>query len=327
MAKQTETKTTPAVRQKSEQMVALERTIADQVLARVNEFEQTGSIRLPDDYSAANAVKSAWLVLLETEDRNNKPVLEVCSKASIANAMLKMILLGLNPVKKQCDFIAYNGKLNMQIEYHGNIALAKRHGGVKNAVGNLIYEGDNFKYSVDPETGYKVIVQHEQDFENIDMNKIKGAYATLTFKDGSQPYVEIMNMNQIRQAWQQGATKGNSPAHKNFPDQMAVKTVINRACKLFITSSDDGALYDDDYNKEDELKKSVKETADENANKIELDISEAEEVNDNTSFPDKQDEPEPAKNPEPEPVKKTTEKAPEPAKNQQQNPPADGRMF
>jgi len=43
-----------------------------------------------------------------------------------------------------------------------------------------------------------------------------------------------------------------------------------------------------------------------NANQKELDISEAEEVNDNTPFPDKQDEPEPAKNPEPEPVKKTT---------------------
>jgi recombination protein RecT len=77
---------------------------------------------------------------------------------------------------------------------------------------------------------------------DIDMNKIVGAYATIQLSDGST-HVEIMNMNQIRQAWMQGATKGQSPAHKNFPDQMAIKTVISRGCKLFISSSDDSGLY------------------------------------------------------------------------------------
>ena len=58
--------------------------------------------------------------------------------------------------------------------------------------------------------------------------------------------VEIMNIVQIRDAWNQGATKGASPAHKNFPDQMAIKTVINRACKLIIRGSDDSALFSND---------------------------------------------------------------------------------
>jgi recombination protein RecT len=39
-----------------------------------------------------------------------------------------------------------------------------------------------------------------------------------------------------------GKAKGQSPAHKNFPDQMAKKTVLSRAVKLIIDTSDDSAL-------------------------------------------------------------------------------------
>jgi len=247
MTQTSEKKQTQKKEQQPNQAIAtLQKTIADSVLVRVQQFTVNKDIRLPGDYSPENALKSAWLVLLETKDKNQNPVLSVCTRESIANALLNMVLQGLNPVKKQCDFIAYGDKLTLQREYHGTIALAKRYGEVKEPVGNVVYEGDEFEYSIDIK-GYKTIVKHIQSLENIDPNNIKGAYATLLFKDEArQPYVEIMTMQQIRQSWMQGATKGASPAHKNFPDQMAIKTVISRACKLFITSSDDSALFDDD---------------------------------------------------------------------------------
>ncbi len=243
----TETKKQPKKDPQQSQAVAtIQKTIADSVLARVQQFTANKDIRLPSDYSPENALKSAWLVLLETKDKTGSPVLSVCTRESIANALLNMVLQVLNPVKKQCDFIAYGDKLTLQREYHGTIALARRYGAVREAVGNVVYEGDEFEYSID-ESGYKKIVKHVQALENIDVNNIKGAYATLLFEDGKrEPYVEIMTIAQIRQAWMQGATKGASPAHKNFPDQMAVKTVISRACKLFISSSDDSSLFDDE---------------------------------------------------------------------------------
>ena len=83
-----------------------------------------------------------------------------------------------------------------------------------------------------------------QAFENIDPDKTKGAYAIVTFNDGTK-FCEIMNMKQIRAAWAMGASRGGSPAHKNFPDEMACKTVINRALKVAVGSTDDGDLYDD----------------------------------------------------------------------------------
>lgn len=218
--------------------------ISDQVLAKIEQFQQDGGLRLPANYSVENHMKSAWLVLQATTDRNGKRALDVCTKGSIANALFDMVLQGLSVSKKQGYFIMYGNKLEFQRSYFGTVALAKRTGGIKTEpVANVIYEGDEFIYTIDPKTARISIVKHEQKIENIDNNKIKGAYALITLADGSTQ-VTIMSMAQIRAAWGQGATKGNSPAHKNFAEEMAKKTVIGRACKTIINSSDDAWLYE-----------------------------------------------------------------------------------
>lgn len=224
--------------------------ISEQVLTRIEEFQKTGGMVLPKDYSVENHMKSAWLILQATTDRNGNQALAVCTKESIANALLDMVLQGLAVSKKQGYFIVYGNKLEFQRSYFGTIALAKRTGGIKTEpVANVIYEGDEFVYSIDPKTARISIVKHEQKIENIDNTKIKGAYALVTLADGTTQ-VTIMSMAQIRAAWAQGATKGGSPAHKNFAEEMAKKTVIGRACKAIINSSDDAWLYD---GKTDEL--------------------------------------------------------------------------
>lgn len=218
--------------------------ISEQVLTRIEEFQKTGGMALPKDYSVENHMKSAWLILQATTDRSGQPALSVCTKESIANALLDMVLQGLAVSKKQGYFIVYGNKLEFQRSYFGTIALAKRTGGIKTEpVANVIYEGDEFVYSIDPKTARISIVKHEQKIDNIDNSKIKGAYALVTLADGSTQ-VTIMSMAQIRAAWGQGATKGGSPAHKNFAEEMAKKTVIGRACKAIINSSDDAWLYD-----------------------------------------------------------------------------------
>lgn len=218
--------------------------IADQVLNRIEQFQADGGITIPANYSVENNMKSAWLILQATEDRNGNKALSVCTKESIANALFDMVLQGLSVSKRQGYFIVYGNKLEFQRSYFGTVALAKRTGGItKEPVANVIYEGDNFVYSIDPETARIKIIKHEQKIENIDNNKIKAAYALVTMPDG-ETQVTIMSMQQIRAAWNQGATKGNSPAHKNFAEEMAKKTVIGRACKMVINSSDDAWLYE-----------------------------------------------------------------------------------
>lgn len=246
-----QTATTPAGSQPPAQKAGLNanalRDIQNQttnaVLEHVQSLQEAGDLKLPENYAVGNQIKLAWLKIMEVTDRNGKPALEVCTKESIANALLEMVVQGLSVTKKQGDFIVYGNKLTFSLEYHGTIALARRLGGIVGVpTGNVIYEKDDFVFEIDSDTGRKKILKHKQDLRNIDNNKILGAYATLQLADGGT-HVEIMTMTQIRQSWMQGAAKGQSPAHKNFPDQMAIKTVIGRACKLFITTSDDSGIY------------------------------------------------------------------------------------
>ena len=246
------------------------------VLMQVKSLDEKGGLHLPADYSPGNALKSAWLILLEAVDSDKKPVLETCSKESICNAMLDMTVQGLNPMKKQCAFIPYKGKLQMQPEYHGNIALARRFGKVKHVRANCIYHGDDFEYTIDAETGLTKIVRHEQKMENIDINKILGAYAHIIQEDGTV-HIEIMTKLQIQTAWNMGHGGGATKAHKNFTDQMCMKTVINRGCKLFISTSNDGGLVEDrEY--EETVHEEKEETVAIKGNKTELDIVDVEEV-------------------------------------------------
>jgi recombination protein RecT len=234
-----ETKETKETKEKSVEII--KRDISTQVLAKIEVFRNAGALRIPKDYSPENALKAAYLIL--TDPRNN--LFEKCTKESIANALLKMVVWGLSPLKKQCDFIPYADKLDCSIEYTGNILLAKRYGNLKSIVANAVFKGDVFEFEVNPATGRKCIIKHEQTLATIGGKELLGAYAVYELNDGIVN-VEVMNIDQIKSAWNQGATKGNSPAHRNFPDQMAIKTVINRACKLLVRASDDNVLFGED---------------------------------------------------------------------------------
>jgi recombination protein RecT len=108
-------------------------------------------------------------------------------------------------------------------------------------------------------------------------NKVKGAYAIVELADGLRA-VEIMSMAQIQAAWNQGSTKGTSPAHKNFPDQMAMKTVINRALKLLINSSDDSDLFDEEEQLVDQVQANVNHKIEQNANIAPLEFNHVDEI-------------------------------------------------
>jgi len=248
-----------------------ETNIVKSVLDKINIFRETGELRLPPNYSPENALKAAMLILAETKDKNGKLVMESCTKESIANALLKMVVLGANPLKKQVDFIAYDGKLQCDTEYTMDITLAKR-AGLKNIKAVSVLEGDVFEFIVDTDTGRKKVTKHTQTMASLDKNIVVGAYAVCEMQDGVID-TTIMSIKQIEKAWQQGGSKGNSPAHRNFPDQMSEKTVIKRAVKLIIRGSDDANLFTDEEDKDTAGNavanlNSAKETAKSNAEVI-----------------------------------------------------------
>ena len=216
---------------------------ANNVLDRVNAMQETGELVLPQNYHAGNAVRLAWLYLQTVKDRNDRPAVDVCTKESICNCFLEMIIKGLSVAKKQCYFIVTGNQLSFWEDYRGKYMRAKRDTEIATVNAQVVYEGDEFVYTVD-ENGLYQLVKHETKMENINIEKITGAYAVVINKDGSK-HLEIMTMAMIRSSWQQGAARGNSGAHTKFTDQMCKKTVISRACKVALGSAEDEELAPD----------------------------------------------------------------------------------
>jgi len=225
-----------------------EKSITDEVWTRINSLQEKGELQLPKNYSAANALKSAWLILQEVENREHKPVLQACSRVSICNALLDMTIQGLTPAKKQCYFVAFGNKLQLMRSYMGDIAVTKRIKGVKDVKPYCLFEGDQLDTEYNVDTAVLKVTKYVPDFKNIDIAKITGAFMVVVGENGPL-HTEIMTMAQIKRAWAQGAAKGNSGAHQNFTEEMAKKTVIHRGCKAFINTSDDSDLLTDSYNR------------------------------------------------------------------------------
>lgn len=233
--------TTPNTKAPVTQSTPMQVAISEKVRQQIAELEKNKQIALPANYSPENALKSAWLILQEVKTADKKPVLQACTPGSIQNTLFDMVIQGLSPAKKQCYFIPYGNQLQLSRSYHGTVAVTKRLSGIKDVKAHVIYEGDTFETEYDVKTGSVVIKQFKPNFSTIDINKIVGAFAVIIGEDGPI-HTEIMTMAQIRAAWNQGATKGNSGAHKNFAEEMAKKSVINRACKAYWNTSDDSDL-------------------------------------------------------------------------------------
>lgn len=265
--------------------VAVKKETVDVVLSRVQAFKSSGELVFPPNYSPENALKSAWLIIQETTDMNKRPALEVCTKESIANALLSMTIQALNPQKNQCYFIVYGKQLQMQRSYFGSIAVAKSvsNGKVVDIIPEVIYEGDVFEYT--KKRGKNIVTKHEQSFDNIDKEHIRGAYATIIYSDDTEESV-LMTMDQIKQAWKQSKMnpiddKGNVKAtstHAKFTEEMAKKTVVNRACKMIINSSDDSNLLLDTIRKTEDaaIEYEAQVTIAENANQTVIDVETGE---------------------------------------------------
>lgn len=290
------------------QLEIVKKSVVDVVKSKVNEFISSGELFLPKNYSPDNAMKAAWLILQSTVDKDGRPALEVCTRDSIANALLDMVVQGLNPLKKQNYFIAYGKTLTCQRSYFGSMAVAQMvEPRISEFAFAVVYEGDTFKYGI--KNGKKFVTDHEQDIQNVDKKKILAAYCIALDKDGNPFRTEIMTIDEIKQAWKQSKMnpiddKGNvkeGSTHGKFSADMSLKTVISKCCKAIINASSDNALLLDKINRNEDLadRAAVEAEISEEANTGEvIDITEAQQgqadhPEDQDQAPEAQDEPAP----------------------------------
>lgn len=212
--------------------------IVQQTQNQIAFLQKEGSLAIPENYSVANALASAQLILQDTKDRNGKSAFDVCSPASIYQSLLNMVLQGLNPAMSQCYFIVYGSQLQMQRSYFGTVTALLRLPNIKKVQAQVVHKGDEFEIGSndDFET---VVTKYIPKIENQDA-EIIDAFAVITLADGSKSYT-IMTEKEIKQSWGQSRSRSNN-IQKNFAQEMAKRTVLNRAAKMFINTADDSQM-------------------------------------------------------------------------------------
>lgn len=256
-----------------ETIALVKKTTVDIVTDKIRQFQDSGELHFPANYSPENALKSAWLILQTVTDRGGKPALQVCTKDSIANSLLDMVVQGLNPAKKQCYFIPYGTTLACQRSYFGTMAVTKNATGAKDIFAEVVYKGDEFEFSI--VRGKKCVSKHIQSLANIEKGEIVGAYCTLVDAE-EREFTEFMTIAEIKKAWAQSKMNPNDEksTHNKFPQEMCKKTVINRACKTFLNSSDDSSLIMKHYRRTEAEADAAAAEAEiaENANRDTIDV-------------------------------------------------------
>lgn len=274
--------------EKQLQVVKEEKNITDNVLNKIHQFQNNGQIYFPNNYSPENALKSAWLKLQEVKDKNGKLALETCTQPSIANALLNMVIQGLNPMKNQCYFIPFGNQLTLMRSYFGSIAVAKQFGEIKDITAEVIYEGD--KVETEIKRGKTTILSHTRSFENINKAKIVGAYVTILYNNNIEESL-LMTIDQIKMSWKKSKLNPESKdsTHSQFTEDMCKRTVINKICKYYINTKDDSNLNmikmafetSDEELKESEVEYEIQENA--NKELIDVETGEIQEIEDTAS--------------------------------------------
>lgn len=211
------------------ELTLLQKDITDNIARKLDELKKDGGLAIPANYNPANALKSAFFEMTNSANGN---LLEKCSRESIANSLLNMAIQGLSPAKKQCYFVPYGQNLSMQRSYFGTQKVVKSLTNVEDIWATIIYEGDEFEIEI--EGGRERIAKHTTSFLNRD-NDIIGAYCIIKKSDGEE-VLTVMTRKEIEASWSQSKNKS---VQNKFPQEMAKRTVINRAAKAFINTSDD----------------------------------------------------------------------------------------
>lgn len=202
-------------------------TIADSILRSFSNLAMQGQLVFPKGYAYGNQLK-----LMYTSLSQDGKIAEA-TPASIGEALVEAVIQGLEIDKKQVYFIVYGKKLQMFRSYYGDVKVALDTGLIKDIRARVIYKNDTYDIDTD-ELGGEIITNHRTKLENHD-NDIIGAYAWATYPDGTKQFC-IMSKKEIDANWS-NSKNPNGSVQKQFPQEMAKRTVIRRLVKMIFNTA------------------------------------------------------------------------------------------
>lgn len=255
----------------------LEMQVTRRALGNLAALEKSG-LKVPVGYSAKNAITAALFEISKVEDKNKNNMLEkamtnTTTFNSIINSVNQMLIQGLDAGKKQAYFIAYGDEVNLQRSYFGTQTMLKRLPEISDIRAFEYYEDNKpeLEFDVTTMTLSKIKSWNPQHKSKV----LAGAFCVIYKKNG-EFVVTNMDIDEIHAAWSQSQNYGQTvwlnsaeeikaakeAGHKvkeftkngkkmanyktdepnatqsKFPGEMAKKTVINRAAKNYVNTSD-----------------------------------------------------------------------------------------
>ena len=196
-------------------------------------------LSVPEGYDLGSELSLALLRIAQVQDKNYKNALDVCTKESILTALKNMAVNGLSMSRNQCYPIVYGNTLQIQRSYFGTMATLERMFPQYKITTNVIYQGDEYSYDYNEDTSCYEIHNLKSSLKNKN-NAIEGVFGFIKDKTTGKPvYSENMTWEEVQKSWSKAKTTN---VQKDFPQEMAKRTLINRMCKSFINKNKDVSL-------------------------------------------------------------------------------------
>lgn len=224
---------------------------------------------LPKELNKQRFVQNCMSVL-----QDGKADFSKCDPTSVVRTLMKGAFLGLDFFNGECYAIPYNGNVQFQTDYKGEVKLCKKYSSIpiKDIYAKVVREGDFFEEYI--ENGNQTINFKPKQFND---SEIIGAFAVCLYRDGSMIY-DTMSKQEIEATRKNYSKMASGQAWTKSYGEMCKKTVLRRLCKLIDLNFDyaeqaqafeDGSAFDIKHTEKTEPEKGV--------NPFEEDIIDVEE--------------------------------------------------
>jgi len=153
----------------------------------------------------------------------------------IGIALRDMVYQGLRADYNQCYFVPKQKRLVLTRSYRGTELVVKRmHPEIASINSRCVFADDVFQFGYKNGIPYVKLHEHDDTKDPVPhcmLANIRYAYALIIGRDGQIIGGDIMDASQISSAWKNSS---NQSIQHQFPEQMAQRSVINRAIKPFI---------------------------------------------------------------------------------------------
>jgi recombination protein RecT len=158
---------------------------------------------------------------------NASPSLHACPPDVFIRCVIRAAELGLAIDGKLCYVVNYKGTFQVQADYKGLVAVAKRSGQIRDCKAEVVYRGDHFRYE---HVNGQDILEHAPELHNPDRGPVVAAYASFILPDGSFRAC-VMTRAEIDKIQKMAPSKGGPWA--TWWEEMARKCPVRRGLKLY----------------------------------------------------------------------------------------------